>query len=702
MIEVNVSVVIPAYNRAHTIKRCINSVLSQTYPVYEIIVVDDSSTDNLLSVINELNYCIIRLIKHEINKGSQASRNTGINAASGDWIAFLDSDDEWLPDKIEKQVAQISLFGNSPYLFIHTGCFVYDYSRNMRYIFPHPIIEGAEAFKKLLQQPGPSFPGILTSKIALQNIGFLDENVLTHQEWETSIRLAEICQVVFIPEPLFIWNLIDNFSISKNKRNGILGYSYIIAKHSDKIQCIDNGYSLLNHYRIIIRKALESGFFTLADKFLEELNHSDDFELFELKIFRTLRLRPPEFGTRLYKLQRFIAINLFKLWRKVKMHNFKRYAEAIFWRFFKLGDKLILSKTGNYFDKTLMIIKLDAIGDYILFRNFLEILKGSQKYHEFKITLLGNSLWRSIAETADKEFVDHFIWVNPKKLENNRFYRFKTLWSLRSIQYHTLLYPNYSRHFNLGDEIVFFIKALHKYASRGETGLIPESEKLKHDAIYSTLFNTLPQPCFEFYQYRNLIYQFLQEEPVLKKPFFRIPKNIENNIVVFIGAGQKKRKWGIENYARLISYLCKEFNEEIILQGGIQEKYEAELILSLVNCKNKITNNVGKYSLWEMMQDISSAKLLVSNESSAIHIAVAVNTPSVCISNGNHYGRFNPYPAEITQKVKTIYPSKITHLIEKDEYSTIYEQFNKGSELNINEVQFNDVIEAISTFLKNI
>jgi len=106
-----VSVIISTYNRAHLIGRAIQSVLNQTYQDFEVIVVDDGSTDNTEEIVKSFNDPRIRYIRHEKNKGAAAARNTGIKAARGKYIAFQDSDDEWLPEKLEKQM---KVFENAP------------------------------------------------------------------------------------------------------------------------------------------------------------------------------------------------------------------------------------------------------------------------------------------------------------------------------------------------------------------------------------------------------------------------------------------------------------------------------------------------------------------------------------------------------------------------------------------------------------
>src|ERR1035441_1748168 len=103
---ISVSVIIPVYNSDHRLVDAINSLLSQTHPVHELIVVDDGSSDPVTLSILESYSDRIALIR-QLNSGASAARNRAAQLASGTWLAFLDSDDQWLPDKLEKQVAEI-------------------------------------------------------------------------------------------------------------------------------------------------------------------------------------------------------------------------------------------------------------------------------------------------------------------------------------------------------------------------------------------------------------------------------------------------------------------------------------------------------------------------------------------------------------------------------------------------------------------
>lgn len=112
-----ISVIMPSYNTGKYISDSIKSVIDQTYPDWELIIVDDCSTDDTVDVINSFSDPRIILLQNEINSGAAVSRNRALRAAKGRWIAFLDSDDIWEPEKLEKQLAFMK---NNGYAFTYT------------------------------------------------------------------------------------------------------------------------------------------------------------------------------------------------------------------------------------------------------------------------------------------------------------------------------------------------------------------------------------------------------------------------------------------------------------------------------------------------------------------------------------------------------------------------------------------------------
>ena len=242
----NISVVIPAYNREKTIERCLSSVLNQTYRPLEIIVVDDGSNDDTIKKINDMNNDSIRIIQ-QTHLGAQAARNRGIKEAKGDYIAFLDSDDEWLPEKLD---LQMRLMEEKKDRVVTTNCYMMKETSNiyssdidtfgLSYrVKGKNLCEGGvgngRVYKKLLSGGNALFQGILTSKDALVKIGYLDENVPAFQEWDTSIRLAKYYEFRHVREPLFIYYIHGDETISKDHNRDIAGKGYVISKHRDEI-----------------------------------------------------------------------------------------------------------------------------------------------------------------------------------------------------------------------------------------------------------------------------------------------------------------------------------------------------------------------------------------------------------------------------------------------------------------------------------
>ena len=242
-----VSVIIPTYNRSKQIARAIESVQAQTESDFEIIVVDDGSTDRSAQVIKE---CArkdprICLIEHGQRKGAQAARNTGIRAARGHWIAFLDSDDQWLPDSLE---LRLMIARSKGLHVVHSDCYVLKPGREQLQRFGHPRFEG-NVYRELLCRCGTLFPSFLVSKEALTRIGYLDETIVSYQEWDTAIRLAKYYDFAFVQEPTFIYDCSSADTISKDLLRTARGYEQVFSKHWWSILCHLGPKTLASHYR---------------------------------------------------------------------------------------------------------------------------------------------------------------------------------------------------------------------------------------------------------------------------------------------------------------------------------------------------------------------------------------------------------------------------------------------------------------------
>lgn len=249
-----VSAIIPAYNREKTIRRCIDSVLQQTYEVSEIIVVDDGSTDSTLEILANEYKEKVKVIKQQ-HKGAQAARNAGIRAAESEYIAFLDSDDEWTEKKIELQMQVLER--NPDAVVCGNGYVVQDGRKKIWRVLGY----SGCVYKMILVSPFVLFPTIITKKENLLKIGLLDENVPSYQEWDTAIMLSKVCEFVFLDKPLFIYYLHDGEAISKDKRRDIDGWEYVCQKHKYEILEQYGLIGIVRRYEVIMNKCK-----TLKDK----------------------------------------------------------------------------------------------------------------------------------------------------------------------------------------------------------------------------------------------------------------------------------------------------------------------------------------------------------------------------------------------------------------------------------------------------
>jgi len=228
-----ISVVIPAFNRQKAVGRAIKSVLGQTCQDFEIIVVDDGSTDATVSAVAAFDDPRINLIRHDRNRGGSAARNTGIGAGVAPYVAFLDSDDEWLPTKLERQ---LEVFERSDDLLglVYTGAArVYPDGSISRYI-PRPQVDLPRALLTA-NVIGETSLGMVRRN-ALEAIGGFDESLPSCQDLDLWQRISERFRVDAVPEVLVrIANGNDGGRISTDVRRALSGRELYCSKHREKM-----------------------------------------------------------------------------------------------------------------------------------------------------------------------------------------------------------------------------------------------------------------------------------------------------------------------------------------------------------------------------------------------------------------------------------------------------------------------------------
>ena len=197
MSKTMISVIIPTYNRAHLLPRSLDSILSQSCLPNEIIVVDDGSNDDTSALMTSV-YPEIVFIQQS-NIGVSCARNVGIKRASGDWIAFLDSDDEWFPEKLEVQMN--ALYKNPELKICHTNEI---WIRNGTRVNPKKKHEkfGGWIFQKCLPLCCISPSSVIIHKSIFNEIGLFDDSLLVCEDYDLWLRITARNPVLYIEKPL--------------------------------------------------------------------------------------------------------------------------------------------------------------------------------------------------------------------------------------------------------------------------------------------------------------------------------------------------------------------------------------------------------------------------------------------------------------------------------------------------------------------
>lgn len=222
-----VSVILPTYNCAHFLPDSIGSVVSQTYDLYEIIVVDDGSTDNSKEVLNPFMQKI-KYIHLEQNRGLPTARNIGIQSAQGKYIAFLDADDLWLPEKLQ---TDIEYFNKHPDIGMV-------YSRHTNIDEKGCVLNGdgkrrlpsGNIFIQLFSEQNFIIcSSVVVRKEVFETTGFFDEQLFNCQDWDMWLRIAFYFKISGIDKPLVKYRHNPR-SLSKNRDNVLKYQKQVIEK----------------------------------------------------------------------------------------------------------------------------------------------------------------------------------------------------------------------------------------------------------------------------------------------------------------------------------------------------------------------------------------------------------------------------------------------------------------------------------------
>lgn len=366
------------------------------------------------------------------------------------------------------------------------------------------------------------------------------------------------------------------------------------------------------------------------------------------------------------------------------------YIKYFYYKITNIVVSIIFLKEKKNKNNDLIIIKTDNIGDYILFRNFLPIIRKDKRFQKSNITLVANEAYKNLLNEFDKKFLNQVIWVNREKFLYNLVYRVKLLVKLKSSNYHSLICPIYSRDFFICDWISNWIISKKKIAFKGDISNQPRMQKKISDNWYNDLFeNKIKKNIFEFENNKKFVEFFLKKKLSIKKIFFDLKKykpklKFKKYICFFVDAGQAEKKYSIENFIKIAVKLLDKTNYKIIFLGQSRQEF------SNINLNKNFLNLCEKTSLTDLVKIISRSDLLISNDTCAHHMAAATNRNCLVIYAGLHYGRFLPYPKHIYPKHKVIMHPKINYNLTK---KSLFKY------RDINNIKTEDIIKKIKKII---
>jgi len=302
----------------------------------------------------------------------------------------------------------------------------------------------------------------------------------------------------------------------------------------------------------------------------------------------------------------------------------------------------------------ILLIRQDNIGDFVMWLDTAKEYRKLYPPQKYKIILVGNASWCGLAN--EFPYWDNVLPVKPKQFKSFSGYRWKLLRQVQNLAANIAIQPTFSREFYHGDSLVRASNSLRKIGSVGDMSNRNWLKKIISNRWYTELVPASTKQLTELERNSEFFQGFSKNPHQLSYPsmssyILGSSKGWEKRdyYVLFPGVSSALRQWPIGYFAEIANRINDESGLTGILDGGSRDKPLAELIQGLTDAPLEWAGT----SLNGMPKLLKHSKFLISNETSAVHIAVAVNTPVICILGGAYYGRFLPYP-ELPEKQFTL------------------------------------------------
>ena len=298
--------------------------------------------------------------------------------------------------------------------------------------------------------------------------------------------------------------------------------------------------------------------------------------------------------------------------------------------------------------RKVLFLRLDALGDFMIWLSPAESLSGYYRDAGYDITLAADSRWVSLASIFP--FWDHIVPVDTEKFRRNLFYRLKSLYQFKRMNFTVVINPTRSRRYWIDDAIVTAAQAPVSIGISGDCSNQPSAAPIKADRYYSRLSHVDTINDHELlagYDFSSFVTAKRVPANVIALSHYLPPKKMIPTpyFLVCPGSGSEaRRRWSDKKFAAIIDLIIAKTGWQCVISGNQNEQALCERI----NAQSQYDNTVWcQLTLPDFVAAVAQTELLLGNESSGSHIAIACRTPSVVILGRGHFGRFQPYPADV-------------------------------------------------------
>jgi ADP-heptose:LPS heptosyltransferase len=359
----------------------------------------------------------------------------------------------------------------------------------------------------------------------------------------------------------------------------------------------------------------------------------------------------------------------------------------------------------NQNKKIALVLRVDEIGDYILWRKFIIPILKSKKLEKYEVHFVGNQSWKTLFELEFKDVFQKVIWLDKNKFKKNMIYRFSFLRKIANENYSIVINPTYSRAKRVDDSIVKATGAKTNYGLVRNNENYLSYEQNSDKKLYHHLYEVKDNHTFEFNKNKEFAEWFCENNLNISNLNFEEDrlilsknKNLPSKyFIVFPGSRSSVRIWNTTNFIEVSNYIYEKYKLTAVVCGGNGDIAYSKNFIQVYS--NPIIDMTAKTSLPELLSIIKNASCLLSVDTGSIHLAASVDCLVLGIFNGSQYGRFSPYPKDISSKIKSFYPKQVIDDINNNEYFK-YELISNTSYNEVTAKIFIDYLEENPLVIK--